>query len=243
MNVEVALKTIEEVLNGDDFKVGSKQATQAIETARKLLDWTTKEGNMQVFTRFCDKITIQFEKCFKQKRSLRSQEENLLREYHQLRVSASFQDEWETFLMESIHESASPTFFQYVSHRMFRGFIKSMHAVTQTGAEQTSKITKDEENALRYIAGYVCRKVQAKLVSADSLQHKEEMILFMTELSGDEWNEERGSEEWVNAIDRGGLWHVNDETYNIFCLIEEDIRKYLLVSVAKDLDEKTKTKI
>ena len=110
MNVEVALKTIEEVLN--DFKVGSKQA---METARKLLDWTTKEENMQVFTRFCDKITIQFEKCFKQKGSLRSQEENLLREYDQLRVCASFQDEWETFLMESIHESASPTFFQYVA--------------------------------------------------------------------------------------------------------------------------------
>ena len=47
------------------------------------------------------------------------------------------------------------------------------------------------------------------------------MILFMTELNVDEWNEERGSKEWVNAIDCGGLWHVNDETYNIFYLTLE----------------------
>ena len=66
------------------------------------------------------------------------------------------------------------------------------------------------------------------------------MLLFMSELNGDEWNEERGTEEWVNSIDRGGLWHVKDDTYQLFYLMEDDIRKYLLVSAAKSFDETTK---
>jgi len=45
----------------------------------------------------------------------------------------------------------------------------------------------------------------------------------------------------VNAIDRGGLWHISDETYNIFYIMEGEIKKHLLVSGAKDLDEKSKT--
>ena len=69
------------------------------------------------------------------------------------------------------------------------------------------------------------------------------MLLFMSELNGDEWNEERGTEEWVNSIDRGGLWHVKDDTYQLFYLMEEDIRKYLLVSASKSFDETTKAGI
>ena len=34
-------------------------------------------------------------------------------------------------------------------------------------------------------------------------------------MSGDEECEE-GSEDWLNAIVRGGLWHVSDQTYSFF---------------------------
>lgn len=43
-------------------------------------------------------------------------------------------------------------------------------------------------------------------------------MIFMCNLSGDEWDEERGTVRtvrWANAIDRGGLWHVNDSTYSV----------------------------
>ncbi len=38
-------------------------------------------------------------------------------------------------------------------------------------------ITIEESNALRYVAGYVCRKIQKKIKSS-SLAHKDDMILF-----------------------------------------------------------------
>ena len=61
--------------------------------------------------------------------------------------------------------------------------------------------------------GYIYRRVHEK-VNASSIQHKEEILLFITEFSGEKWDEAEGTENWTNAIDRRGQWrHVNDCTY------------------------------
>lgn len=72
-------------------------------------------------------------------------------------------------------------------------------------------------------------KVQATI---DKSSHplKEDIIVFIMDLSGDEACEEWGTEAWVNLIDRGGLWHVNDNTtYALFKMIVSN--KILLQSV------------
>ena len=43
-------------------------------------------------------------------------------------------------------------------------------------------------------------------------------------LTGDETDEDTGTELWVNAIDRGELWRVNDITYSLFKIIEQQTR-------------------
>ena len=62
-------------------------------------------------------------------------------------------------------------------------------------------------------------------------------MLFISDLSGDEWDEAQATEEWTNAIDRGGLWHVSDATYTIFYLMEEEIRKHLIAKCAKNYND------
>ena len=42
-------------------------------------------------------------------------------------------------------------------------------------------------------------------------------------MTGDGLNDER-TEEWTNLMDRGGLWHVDDETYDLFLAIEVELR-------------------
>ena len=73
--------------------------------------------------------------------------------------------------------------------------------------------------------------------------HKEDMILFISDFSGDEWDEACGTEEWTNAIYRGGLWHIKDNTYTIFYLIEEEIRSHFKAQAAKTLKTDTKQNI
>ena len=90
----------------------------------------------------------------------------------------------------------------------------------------------EEANALRYVAGYVCRKVRNNL---EKLKDKKEddMILFLMEVSGDQQDSgDEGPEAWCNLIDRGGLWHVNDSVYEIFRSMEVVIRAKLTCSTA-----------
>ncbi len=73
---------------------------------------------------------------------------------------------------------------------------------------QPCPLTWEEENALRYVGGYVCRKVQCK-IKKSSLAHKAEMLDLVMDLCGDEVDEDEGTETWTNEIDRGGLWHIS----------------------------------
>lgn len=228
------------VVMEEDFKVPSQSARQAVRTATLLVEWVAEnDGNMRTFNEFFKSIVEKFEKCFISKRSMKTQEEVMWREYHKLRVSDTFREDWERFLRKTIGQPASPTFFQFVSHRIFKELVKGKHEIAQSDQEQASPITKEEENALRYVAGYVCRKVQDKIKSSSlaSLPDREVMVLFISDLSGDEWDETQGTEEWTNAIDRGGLWHINDNTYTIFYLMEE-VRKHLIAISAKTLQRR-----
>ena len=97
-------------------------------------------------------------------------------------------------------------------------------------------LTFEEQNALRYVAGYICRKVRDRLESS-SLPKKNDMILCLIELSGDEVFEERGTELWTNTVDRGGLWHISNQTYGVFVIMEEIIHGHLsLAGVATPMD-------
>ena len=97
-------------------------------------------------------------------------------------------------------------------------------------------MTLEEENALCYVEGYVCRKVRDEIIKS-SVKDKEELILFCFELCGDE-DCKCSKEEWINLIDRGGLWHVNDFTYTVISILEDEIRRHLKFAALKSPNEK-----
>ena len=123
-----------------------------------------------------------------------------------------------------------PTLFQYVSRQVFKELLANDHAVCDAHNDiQPSSLTWEEENALRYVGGFVCRKVRQQITES-SLPHKEDMLLLTIALCGDETDEDRGTETWTNEIDRGGLWHISDDTYSVFLILEYQIRRHLQVT-------------
>ena len=86
----------------------------------------------------------------------------------------------------------------------------------------TSKLAT--RNALRYAAGYVPRALRKKL-ERSSHQYKE-MILCSMDKEESETPTTDDSTEWVEAVDRGGLYHVNQATYFLFLAMEE-VRRHL----------------
>lgn len=149
--------------------------------------------------------------------------------FHELRVSEPFISEWALFLEESIRSVANPAFFQYVSYEIFTALIKREFEVSSTSETTTTPMTSDDLSALRYVAGYVCRKVREKLESS-SVPQKNDMIITLMEFRGSGMHSQHECEEWTNSIDRGGLWHVSDDVFTFFCYMEEEIRCYFTKS-------------
>ena len=61
------------------------------------------------------------------------------------------------------------------------------------------------------------------------------MICIM-EMNGDEEGD-GGTETWTNLVDRGGLWHMNDQTYRLFVALEYSIRQRLTMATASKQEE------
>ena len=60
---------------------------------------------------------------------------------------------------------------------------------------------------------------------------KDVMMCLLMELVGDGVSSGSESERWMVMINRGGLWTINDQAYDIFLIMEEEIRrKYTLAS-------------
>ena len=81
----------------------------------------------------------------------------------------------------------------------------------------------EEPNALRYAAGYICFKLRKQL-EASKNPKKSELLSLIASLVDNEEANENTAEDWVNAIDRGGLCHVSEHTYMFFVAMEEEVQ-------------------
>ena len=150
--------------------------------------------------------------------------------YHEIRSSPSFAEKWRSLFSHSIHSSASQSLIQFLTDKVFQTLIRIEYQMLDVSEQESnSSLSFEECNALRYVAGYVSRKIKEKLESSSD-DRKNDLVLSLMEITmGDEEDEDIGTESWTNRIDRGGLWHMNDSLYCFFYLLEETIRKHLLL--------------
>lgn len=158
--------------------------------------------------------------------------------FHQLRSGSEFQQKWKHLLV-SVGLQEEPIFYQNVTLQIFEMLIKMKFIISDdTDTENTAKLTYEEENAVRYVGGYILRSLK-KESSKD-----EDLLLAVNRLIDDNFDKEAAeSEEWTAIVDRGGLVYITDHTYKFFCSIEYSLRKYLKVSTAHKLDENFKSKV
>ena len=154
--------------------------------------------------------------------------------YHQKRTSKDFNNCWHQFLESLIKVGkAHPAFYQYITQELFTKIIEEAFPVTPSTSACTASVRSKrydgrslnyvEQNAVRYVAGYTCRKLHDTIQSSTN-PNKNAMILCLSEMTGDDSDVNLGSEDWTNTLDRGGLWLVNDQTFTFFAIMEELIQ-------------------
>ena len=107
---------------------------------------------------------------------------------------------------------------------LIRNKIKSDDIPTED--EEDVTLTYEEENAIRYMSGYVIQKLSSKCGPLDflTLQDQDEIA-------------EMESSEWILNIDRGGLVHVTDDCFQLFLSLECAIRRHLKNNKDRKADE------
>ena len=222
------------MIEDDSFQVPSSANKNALETANSLLRWCQENSEEDMLKKFVNTLILHLKSCFSKKfSSLKLRREKMWEAYHQLRTSHMFQQSWVEFIPLAVQRTAEPAFYQHITHLIFKVLIEREFSPPERMDETTEHpdrpLSAVEENALRYVAGYVLRNVKDK-VGSKSLPFKEHMLDCIYHLAGDEEDECAGTELWLNTIDRGGLWHVSDATFSLFVIMEQQSRRYFSVN-------------
>ena len=95
-----------------------------------------------------------------------------------------------------------------------------------------SPLTTDEENIIRYAAGYVPFKLLKKHEKDSSVKAVQFVECLMSvAVNGEESDLMEYTRNWTCLVNRGGLFEINDTTYLFFREIEHNLRKHLFLTL------------
>ena len=108
--------------------------------------------------------------------------------------------------------------------RQFSIQLQNNSQVSPSSPSTPRILSNIEENAVRYTAGYVIRKLE-QMYSKRNSKEAIECTAALKEMAGkltmqEPEQNEHPSSEWTKIIDRGGLYHVEDVVYDLFVAIE-----------------------
>ena len=222
------LAAVNATLNDPSFTTGSEVAADALKAAKILKDWCVCEGNRTALTAFSAELVKDLEGALSTASTQNPlNREKIWRSFFRIRCSGAFTSRWVSFLRQA-GAVPTPTLYQHLADLIFQMLIRRHYELSATHPSLTSDISTNEGNALRYAAGCVVRHVLKK-VRQGNAPHKDDLIdccqrLVKTDLN----NHMQGAvEEWTDLVDRGGLCHVKETTFQLFCALEDEVRKYL----------------
>lgn len=235
------------MVDDEGFQLGTRSAKSARETAIKLVTLSQTTESQAKFSDFADKLSILLSPVFatKPNKSHKRQREQMWCAYHALRTSSTFTERWASFTSATIGElQPNPILIQYITDKFFHHFIQCQFslAVEQVAPAQQQALTYEERNALHYAAGAVCCTLKKRLTKSKH-PSKGDLLIGISDLCCIDDDGDIDAKEWEELIDRGGLCHVKEETYQLFYTMELLVRQHLTIQTADKLTSGSRPEI
>lgn len=190
---------------------------------------------------FSEGIVKQLQSCLRN-RAGRISLAKLWRNFHVLRLSVHVKSLWQSSV-DALHlpdtvKGASDITMQLILKRMMHNVIKQLSKTHSPPPQAVASLTPRECNIVRYIAGYIVYKLKKKYPQYSSFFDQVVVTTchYVNISSVTEY-----SRMWTEQVDRGGLYHVNEDFYNLLKEIECICRQYLdtrAIPSASDVSEK-----
>ena len=213
------------------FSMPSAPATLALNTANTLLKWiTTNCHEVELFqTQLRDLLSSCIVPVASSSTADAKMRSKMWSKYHSVRTSPLYLKAWKAFLRKCSQLEMSHMFCQYIGHRFFLHLIKSQcnFAAHDINRKMPIDLTDEENQALRYAAGYIPRSLKKKILkSSRPHQQIQDLLLCLDDLLSD-GTEESVSTEWITAVNRGGLLFVNNMTFELFYSMQLEFRRFV----------------
>ena len=153
-------------------------------------------------------------------------------DFHQLRSCDALKQPWNMFITSQVpeaYQAEHPLALQLIVDRLLKQLLtnkaKALNQTCEAGLPRP--FTTLECNAIRYMAGYVGISLLKKFKkSSKNPDLQQKRSLFVRVLKGMCATDQPGEPEsvldyskvWSETIDRGGLYHINDEVSIHWCL-------------------------
>ena len=225
MAVEKVKKIIAGILERPEYLLDTPRNIVTRKAASELLESMQSESNGKVFSEFATGLETAIRKAFPAKMPKRSAREKVLSRFHSL-TFANIEKVWERLYHQVGNKlTVDRMVRQYTNDKIFAEMYVSQFATTDsqacTSVTGNPSLTVDEENIVRYVAGYVPLKLMRKYEKQESFK----AALFVETLShmkvnGQEADFAAYATMWIEEVNRGGLFEVNESAYCLFRLLE-----------------------
>ena len=189
----------------------------------------TEDANPRAFDDFCIQLCSTIQGCFSYVGKVRNQlaRERALAKFHSNRID-NLPVIWKCLFRKSGIASIS-AFQQAVNFRLFNDMaIDKFATTTKYEVQPPHVLSCDEENAIGYAGGYVVKKLATqykKMGTAKAGQFVECLLSMVCDMQ--ETSKIPTHSQWIDSIDRGGLFHISDGTFNFFKVMELCIQRHL----------------
>ena len=127
--------------------------------------------------------------------------------YFYIHFRETFTNRWTVFLHAANSPVGTPILYQYLTDIILKELLYERYSVSTSviaDEKNATPLTKDEQNVIRYVAGYMCCHLRKK-IEASSHSFKEEIILcLMTMVKDKNDTSSEPCEEWTYLLDCGG---------------------------------------
>lgn len=220
---------------------------QAKEEVRQFLEVITQDDErLCKFDAFSLNLMKMLEKCFfscvsKSSQSCRSKcvkREKMWSAFHQLRIK-ELSKIWQDLFGKQGFPKLNPSVYQFVNQKLYMDLISShISAKIDNNPVEIPALTVDEENILRYVAGYIPYKLLKRYEKNPSTNSAGIIeCLSAMAVNGDESDCLTYTTHWISCVNRGGLFEISDNTYTFFTEIEVRVRKQLLIAFDRKATE------
>lgn len=214
MELQVFLEACSTVLKDEEFCAEDEKAQEMKEMVKNVRRCCVEENKSAVgfgkwlYTTLQSIIT---DALHRKKKVM--DREKLWTNFHVARSEQEFATKWDEFTAKC-GIILEPVVYQHLVLVMFQSLVsRALPQPVEVTASSPDILTFEEINAIRYVGGYVIRSLRKDGA-------KSELKYLIKEAR------DTDSEDWVLALDRGGLIHITESFCQLLCSMEYTIRQH-----------------